>query len=330
MRVVTCVVAVMLMGLGAAAQDAVLTLTPGENVTGVIAADGTARAALTLDSAGVVVVQVLPVTEARINRLRVLSDDEVVMFSAETTLETPIVTATIPFSDAGTYILEVSGTAGAQFVVSAQIGSVLPPPTPLNTGERVNASIAANAPAKLYRFDAQAFHVLHLSVFSADDAAAPTVVVYAGDARAAVIDGLLGGGLVRIRRGEAAYTVAVLHSGTAGTERFSICVETEDESARCPAYQPPVIIESTAQAGGEAEIIPTPNTGCEARSNVGVLVNVRDTPSLIGLIVATLAADATAPVLGQSDDGIWWEVQVDGVRGWVSGAVTMTAGECTF
>ncbi len=325
MRVLAWISVLLAGALVATAQTEPITLTLGENRTGEISADGTARIILQVDAPGIVVVQVLALDNL-LSAMRVLDTNDIEVFNAAPSIDEPILTANIALASAGDYIIELQGAFGAQFVISAGEGVVLPPPTPLIMGERLEGVIDPAAPAKVYSISAQPFHVQHLSVYSDTPNASPVIALYENDELVALVNGYLGGALLRVPRGERSYTLSILHSGSTSEIRYSLCLETEDERARCPAYQlPPPIAESTAELTPDA----APRiSNCQVASNVGVLINVRAVPSLTGLIVTTLTSDASAPVVGRSQDSIWWQVEIDGVRGWVSSAVTIIAGAC--
>lgn len=59
------------------------------------------------------------------------------------------------------------------------------------------------------------------------------------------------------------------------------------------------------------------------------LVNVRSGPSTIYEVIATLAPKQVARVLGKNQEGDWWQIELDGMTGWVFAELVDFSGEAS-
>jgi uncharacterized protein YgiM (DUF1202 family) len=57
--------------------------------------------------------------------------------------------------------------------------------------------------------------------------------------------------------------------------------------------------------------------------NARVFMNVREEPSLTAGVATTAQRGTVLPVLARSQDGQWFQVDLDGTTGWVLGSLTL-------
>ncbi len=85
-------------------------------------------------------------------------------------------------------------------------------------------------------------------------------------------------------------------------------------------------IVATPANPGNIPFIPDDNV-CRALVNVGL--NFRTGPSTAYNIITVLGSGTLAPIAGRNDANTWWQLNVDGRIGWVSGDFTTEYGDCT-
>jgi N-acetylmuramoyl-L-alanine amidase len=56
-------------------------------------------------------------------------------------------------------------------------------------------------------------------------------------------------------------------------------------------------------------------------------LNVRSGPGLTNNILTVIGYGETYPIVGRNADGSWWQLNVNGVTGWVSGALIAVNNE---
>ncbi len=304
-------------------QAAPTPIHPGENLTGEITSTNPQpEYALTVSAPGSIIVQLLPLSDSAPS-FRIIDLSGFVLAEGAPNEGETIITAAAVLPTAGTYRILVEGEIGAQYVISAGEGEIIPPPTPLVTAERVSASVETAAPVKRYTLHGDG--VLFFSVTAESTAAAPVITVYdsAGDV-IALVGAAVQGVTLRLPRSAAGYVIMIAHGGSSGIERYSLCAELAG-STPCPAYEPPP--EATAEPAGIPVPTLIPSNACVVQPS-GVVVNMRRDPTLSAEIVTQLSVDAIASVLGVSPDGIWWLIDYQDFTGWVSSAVTTTTGNC--
>ncbi|MFN8531070.1 MAG: SH3 domain-containing protein [Anaerolineae bacterium] len=319
----------LMLGFGyVRAQNDVQPIHVGENLTGEIGGAYSQYALSVETPMNSLIVQVLALNDG-VTGFQVIDETGEPILSAPLEDGETVVTATAALPTAGLYLIQIEGAPGGQYVVSVQMGNVLPPPIALVLGERISGVVDSSAPAKVYALHAAPERLLSLSVLADFPETSPTIWLRDGSGTLiALINGALQGVALRIPRGDAGYTLTVTHSGSAAPNRYSLCLETEDETTRCDPYIAPPMPEITVEDTPTAAPTPFPDGACLVTPSVGVYVNIRETPNLSAGIVGELAAEGRALVIGRSADGIWWQIRMEPQTGWVSSAVTGTEGLC--
>lgn len=333
----------MLTTLPIKAQNNVTPLNIGENKPGEIATSGaTPSYTISIDTPNFVVVQVLALTQFTPS-FRVISPFGIELINAEANENESIVQANVALPAVGDYMIEVlGGNAGAGYVISVQQGELLPPPIALTLGERIIGEVTVPAPVKQYSFSAAADQVLFVSVESLSQTHSPVIALRenATSELIALSNAALIGVTYRIPTGANGYVLDILQGGAEISARYSICIESLE--VRCAPIEQEIPPEATdepqesqenieiTQTLAPIEIVATeiPANSCRVASAVGVLINVRALPALNSDILAQLAVNTSAPVIGRSSDNIWWLIDINGIPGWVSTAVTSTVGAC--
>ena len=97
---------------------------------------------------------------------------------------------------------------------------------------------------------------------------------------------------------------------------ITLTVKQEAAQITAPAMSPVFLTAS-----------PTVDPTCRVRADV--TVNVRSGPGINYPIVTSLAVGSNAPILGTNDDASWYEIDVQGIDGWVSSSFVTQQGICS-
>lgn len=104
-------------------------------------------------------------------------------------------------------------------------------------------------------------------------------------------------------------------------------VQIVDESAEpTPTPTPPQPMPMPASTPPQPTPTPIPADRPYVMVPVGDAVNVRAAPSLNARIIGLLRSQQTAPILGKSANGLWWQVLFQGQPAWVNASVVTTVG----
>lgn len=307
--------ALLMIGGGAlSAQDG--TLTAGQPAAVTIAAPGAVQQlAYTLPDARAVSIQAL--SQDAQPTLTILRDGQIMGRSAN--IEGGQVVTLDVFLSGGDYIVEVgaaNNTVGNIIVVVLSEIPITPSPLPLSTP--VQDEVSFERSLLVYSFNA-----LTEPAYLYFDSMLPTVGVemrvvnqFSGRVMAQ-FDGEALGARVTIPAGGAGYQLEVIHGGDS-SQPFSVCY-TPVSAGGCGAavVAPPAI---TPEVGPGAACVVTPNLPGGA--------NIRQTTSTSAPILIGLPGGATAPVLGISPDGGWYNVLYNGVNGWASTTAVTASGDC--
>jgi uncharacterized protein YraI len=92
-----------------------------------------------------------------------------------------------------------------------------------------------------------------------------------------------------------------------------------------------VPVTATAATTGSVGVSDDGGGGAVAGNSVlnkdNLFVNVRKGPALTFEIVGQFKQNATAKVVGKSEDGAWWQVEGEGVSGWMFGQLLQFTGD---
>ena len=315
----------------------------GENKIGeVTEANPTSEYVVTVFTPQLIDLQVLAVTQGFAPALRVFDSSGIMVWTAtNANLETAVRLASLEVSP-GLYRVEVSSANGrpGQFVIGAQSGEALPAPVPLALGQEVASDASSEAERQRYAFAGSQTDVMLLNVNSSNPSAAPVVILKDADSleTLAITSARVVGVRYRIPAGALNYLVEVTNSGASASEPYSICLENENGSGPvCPAgtasaaeATPTLIAFAPSPTATPPPLPPLPSTGaCVVASRTGGAVNVRSGPSTDYAVLLQLSGNMLAAVTGRLPDGSWYEVNVNGVTGWISASVTRTGGQCS-
>ena len=344
---------VLLVGTTVQAQ-AVTPITIGENTIGSIAqANAPADFSITVAVPGTVNVQVLAVTPGFAPTFSVIAPSGIIVATAANNGSQTIVQAAANLATAGTYIIRVNtanGTTG-QFLVSVQAGAPAAPPQPLAPGQVVNGSVSQQTPRQAYSFAGAFSDVLLVNVRSGSPTVGPVVALR--DALTGEILAMNGsrltGGRFRIPPGGANYVLEVSSSGGAAPDSFAVCLETESGSIPCAGFSSvtqaqqsvtiptPFIIQQIAQPTAPPTTTPIPafqpvqipaNGPCQVASRSGSSINVRNAPNLNATVLGQLSPTISIAVIGRVADNTWYQVNLNGIIGWLSATVVNIGGNC--
>lgn len=328
-----------------------ITATPvsiGENKTGeVTAVAPTVVYALTVVNPQLASLQVISLTPGFAPTLRIMTFDGVVQQAVPNLTNATLIQTTTGFTTAGQYLLEVAGANGSigQFVLSVQGGPELPPPSPLVVGLPISSSVQPEAPFQFFSFLASPSDVLLLNikadnVNNATPFSGPLVTLRDSTTNTvlASTSARLIGSRFRLPPGTTNYLLEIAHGGSPASEPFTVCLAPENGTITCPGDIPAIsVVPTSVLPPTLAQPTPTPYvppfispTGaCSVASSRGQSINVRSGPGLDFAIVGQLAPGVIAPVMARLPDSSWYQINLNGLIGWVSATVVIAGGNCT-
>lgn len=284
-------------------------------------------------------VQVLGITTGFFPSLRVVDPSGIVLQDIANTSAQSIIQASVSFGAAGLYTVHVgsaSGTTG-DFLLAVQAGQPLLPPSPLTLGVQVPATVSAQQTLNSYSFSANLTEVLLLTVRS--DSTTNGSVIRLKESitgeTIALSNADLVGNRFRIPVGINSYLLEVSHGGSTLPESYVVCLELENGTTPCGGVvaAPPTvaIIPTEVLPPTVPGYIPPPiasNGPCQVVSAAGNNINVRSGPSLSDSIITQLPSGQLALVIGRQADNSWYQIQFNGIIGWVSATVIVVGGQC--
>lgn len=331
--VVTLLAALCLTSVGSVmAQGGLTPVEVGENRLGEIPDDASSVGyKIEVATPQSINIQLLPITPGFHAILQVLDPSGVRILSNDDG-----VPSTIRLSSAGAYTLVIDSTDGTtgQFLLSVQPGAPLAPPTELIFGEMHDGLVDSENARQAYLFAGLTDEALLLSIDAADEAMGLVIAMRDADTDEllSLSGARLGGLRYRILSGDANYLLEITHSGSSAAEAFRLCVASESAMVTCSGeHAAGLVINVTATPAGvatTANVVIDPTGGCQVASSRGVSINVRAGAGTNFGVVGNLAPNVTAPVIGRLADNTWFQVNVNGVIGWVSASVVALGGNC--
>lgn len=335
----------------AAQTGGITPIEVGENHPGeLIAGAETQRYAVQIDTPQNVEIQVLALTRGFAPAVRIIDPQGIpIVTLGNPTLES-IIGTTVSLLSTGEYLIEVTTVSGipGQYVLSLRAGDPLEPPEAISLGEAVTGIVNRQDSRQAFIFPGAANAFLLLNVQARDALSNPALILRDGSTGEIIGMGSprLAGVRFRIPPGLANYLIEVMHSGSTLDETFFLCLEAEGGAIRCPAPGvvavptptplPPTPIVVTVPV--PVTVAPTvtpiqlptlnPNGPCTLATNSFTSVNVRSGPGLNFSIRTQIPYNLVVGVIGRLPDNSWWQVNVNGILGWVSGTVTRIGGNC--
>jgi hypothetical protein len=324
MLIAVCIAAVGILPV--AAQGPATPITFGSNTAGeVSAANPNPAFSFTGNAGQTITVQALSLTPGFAPQFEVFNSANALIQSVANAGGETIVDSTIQLAQSDTYTIRVSSANGTpgQFVLSLQEGGTpLPPPTVLVVNEPVAGDVSAAAPIQRYRADASQVQMLTLSLQSQLPNSGPIVTIQ--DATTGEQVAMLNPRFTRLAIDipalVASYIVNVEHSGSPASEPYTVLLSTGGQPA-------PQQVTPTAEPPQQQPPAPQ-NTQCMVINGGQSFVNVRSGPDLNWGIVAQMPPGAQAVVVARVADNSWWQINLNGIQGWVSSAVIQVSGDC--
>ncbi len=336
-------ICMFLMGALTVSAQAPTPINVGENKTGeVVAADVPVLYSVTVGAPMSINLQVLAITSGFAPNFRVLDPAGVAILDSANASSQATVHGSVNLSSSDAYTIEVSSanSTPGQFLISLEAGAPLAAPHPLTAGTPLDGTVDERTTRQAYRFSGTPDDVLLLAV-RAHDATTGMVIALRdadSDELLALNGARLGGINYRILSGEANYLLEVTHGGASEPTHFVVCLATESASATCPGTPNPAVTSAEVTPTvvvGLPSLTPTfapvaldPNGACQVTSARGTAINVRAGASTNNAIVGSLSPNGTGLVIGRLADNSWFQVNVNGVLGWVSATVVILGGNC--
>ncbi len=329
-----CLFLLVLTGMSITfAQGEPIPIAIGENAVGTLSAEALgAQYAVTSFGGETVTIQVLSLSGGLIPRFQVYNPDGAAILDQGNVSGAITLTSTVSFTTPGVYTIAIQGenSTTGQFVLSLQQG-VPPPGVDLTRNQPISTVVGSSVPLRVYRFSTSAAEPsLTLSVLSQTSGAGVLISLFDDGAgkTLASSDASFGGVAYRLLATDRHYRVEVRAGSTLGNTAFSICLGTCAGELISPESVP-----SGAPVGAPSAtptVIPQAAT-CTVVSTAGGSVNVRSGPGTGYLIIGSLPLGTAAPVIGQNNTGgfAWFEINLNGLVGWVSASVTRQGGDCS-
>lgn len=347
---------IVLLTVALAAPASAQAATPisiGENKSGELTAAAPTQAyALAIAAPQTATVQVLGLTSGFAPAFSVLAPSGAVVQTVMPAPGATIALATVALTQPGINQIVISSGNGqvGQFVISLQGGAPLPPAVPLVLGQLQAGAVTMQTPIMLFSFTALPTDNGLVTVRAEGPSGVPVVsgpLVQLRDQETnetlvSTSPRLIGTSL-RVPSGTVSYVLQITHSGVGQPEAFTVCLESELGNIRCPGSQaalPPtaIVLPPTAIVLPPTftPVPPTripiveipPGAPCSVASSVGTQVNIRSGPSTSFPVVTQLPPTMTAAVMSRLPDSSWYQVNVNGILGWVSGSVVVIGGQC--
>jgi len=265
-------------------------------------------------------ITVFGITSGFTPRFRVLDPTQTVSLDVGNPEGLSTATGTASFTAPGVYTVEIESSIGAagQFMLNLQPGAPPPPPVALTPGQLVSAVVGSQSPVLIYEFVGTGAPQT-LTILSDLPDVGPAISLHDQTAVRVIAtsDGTLLGVTHYLGANNTLYRVEI-QAGSSGRDvPFTICFGC------APAAGP------TATPGDAGILPPVAGGACTVASNVGGNVNVRVAPGTEYVIIGALLAGQSYPALGQLQGGGWYQVDVNGLVGWVGGSVTRLEGDCS-
>lgn len=325
----------------ASAQDAG-PIALNENKVGTLAQTGSLiEYTLTSATSQTVVVQVLSITPGLLPAFEVIDPSGIIIGGSAGGQDIVQSNASLPAP--GVYRIRVHSTANraGDFLISVQSGAPAAPPQSLVLGQPVSTQVDGQNAVRSYSFLGSPTEALIVNVLSSQPDAGPVVTLKDGSTNEvlAITSARLNGVRYRIPATVVTvqYVLEVTFSGAAAALPYVVCLETASGTIPCPATPgsgstPPTTIPTQVIV---VPVTPTfrpveipPNGACQVASLQGQTINVRQGPSLDFAIISRLQPTTTALVFGRLPDNSWYQVNVNGILGWVSATVVRIGGIC--
>ncbi len=342
-----CLFLLLVTSMSAAfAQSDAIPITVGENAVGTLTAESpSASYAVTSSLGESVTFQVLSISGGLLPRFQVDNPNGVAITEQANLSGATALSNRIDFAMPGVYIITIKGennTTG-QFVLSLQQGA---PPRTINLmrDQPIADVVGGTEPLNAYLFSTTTADInLILSVLSQTSGAGVLVSLFDADTDTtlATSDSSFDGVAYRLPAVDRRYRVEVRTSDVSGSIGYLICFGTCTSGLIFPDNAPSSAPLSIASATptlltpltipGDTPTPITPVATCTVTSTAGGAVNVRSGPGTGFLIVGSLPLGTAAPVIGQNGDGgfAWFEINLNGLVGWVSASVARTEGDCS-
>ncbi|MCA9910648.1 MAG: SH3 domain-containing protein [Anaerolineae bacterium] len=330
----------ILVGVAPAAAQAATPISVGQNVQGELSQQQPRiEFDLTINTPQVVIIQALGLTPGLAPAFSVLTPSGIVVGTNANPDDANLIASTVNLTETGVYAILVERASAdfGQFVLTVQPAAPATPPIPINLGQVVTDAVDTQTALRSYGFAASPTEVIVVNVqASPGSLTGPNVTLSdaASNETLANSSARLLGVSYRLPPGSELYQVLISSSGAAVQESFTLCVGTEGGSAPCPAavtaFAPPAATLAPAEPTptGFIPINIDPNAACQVASASGAVIKVRSEPNTNSSVIGRLNPNTTAFVIGRLPDGSWYNVNLNGLIGWIATSVVIAGGQC--
>lgn len=322
-----------------AQTDIPIPIAIGESKVGeIVEADQVLTFALPVGQPQVLEIAVFAITPGLTPSFQVFNQARTLIAEVINTGSEPtVLSRAISVSD-GFFLIDVFGEDSSlgQFLITVQPGTPLEPPQPIGIGQVITDSISSAEPRHTYQFVSPESTTLLLTIFSVDPTQPLEITL-----KDANTDEILAHSNTRISRvsyliipGLADYTLEVAASEAGGPQGYTLCLDDEQSDSICAtsgqgesqSVATPASLEPTSTPIPLATL---PTTGaCIVASASGGTVNIRSGPGTSYTVMGQISGNSTAPVVGRLSDSSWYQINPNGLIGWISASVVRLGGVC--
>ncbi|MBK8026594.1 MAG: SH3 domain-containing protein [Chloroflexi bacterium] len=332
------------LGVSAVAAQAPQPINLNENKVGsIVQAGGRAEFTLNADAARSVAIQVLSIVPGLRPEFEVISPAGIIVGGISNTNGIDIVQGTVSLPAAGSYVIRVRSSANTtgDFLLSIQSSNATAsPPSAITPGQVITGQVDSQTGFRAFSFTGSLTDTVFINVLADPASVAPIVTLKddGTDEVLALSSARLSGVRYSIPPTAFAvnYVVEISFSGAGLAQAFSLCVEVANSGVTCPGTTggsspqivPTVPVQPPQVTPTFQPVVIPPTGACQVASLTGATINVRQGPGLDYAIVTRLQPTQLALVFGRTPDNSWYQINLNGILGWVSTTVVRIGGVC--
>lgn len=228
----------------------------------------------------------------------------------------------------GSYLIEIAGANNTSGLVILSVQNQTPVPVAqLTPGVTATGILSPAQPVAVFEFGPLAeASFLFIDTFLPDRGVDVRIVNVTSGADVGSSSAEVLGARFQFAPSANLYQLQVGGSGTQVDTPFDVCLTF----LRVGGCSGSVTVQPT-QVSGEPTPVATEEVAaaaCTVTPNASGGVNIRQSATTASIVVGALPTGTNAPVLGKSPDGSFFNIELNGINGWVSAGVVTANGDC--
>lgn len=226
----------------------------------------------------------------------------------------------------GSYTIEVTGKNNTNGLVILSVQSEIPlPVVPLIPGVRASGTISAAQPVAVFEFGPiPEASFLFIDTFLPDRGVDVRIVNLTSGADTGSSSAEVLGARFQFAPSANLYQLQVGGSGTQVDTPFDVCLTF----LRVGGCDGSISVQPTTVSSEPTAASATQTPACTVTPNASGGVNIRQSATTNSIVIGALPTGTNATVLGKSPDGSFFNIELNGINGWVSAGVVTTNGDC--